>query len=147
LTYLHFFARLCICALVCLLARSFFCLYVRLFVSLYCMSDTSTHGKQHKKIAILHTRMLGCVVRCNEQADAACACASDKWTRRHARIKHAASPATPALNLMDGAFIINAEFDKTWYKRWYTIVWEITSQSFGFACFLFENLTSLQTGL
>ena len=51
------------------------------------------------------------------------------------------------LELIDGDLIFYAEFDKTWYKRWYTIVWEITSRNFGFACFLLGNLTGLQTGL
>jgi hypothetical protein len=44
------------------------------------------------------------------------------------------------LELMDGDLIIYAEFDKTWYKRWYTIVWEITSRNFGFACFFIRKL-------
>ncbi len=51
------------------------------------------------------------------------------------------------LILIDGDLIIYAEFDKTRYKRWYTIVWEITSRNFGFACFLLGNLTSSQTEL
>jgi hypothetical protein len=51
------------------------------------------------------------------------------------------------LELMDGDLIIYAEFDKNWYKIWYTIVCEITSRFFEFACFLLGNLTSWQTGL
>ena len=85
LTYLHFFVRSFVRSFVCTFVRSFICTFVRLyvhsfsrsmFVRLYCMINTSTRGKQHKKIAFPHARSLGCVcahgAHATPLADAAC---------------------------------------------------------------------------
>ena len=61
LTYLHFFvcsfARSFVRTFVRLYVRSFVCSFSRsMFVRLYCMINTSTRGKQHKKIAFPHAR-------------------------------------------------------------------------------------------
>ncbi len=63
LIYLHFFVCLFVRSFVCTFVRTFICLYVcsfvcsfSMFVRLYCMINTSTRGKQHKKIALPHTR-------------------------------------------------------------------------------------------
>ncbi len=44
---------------------------------------------------------------------------------------------------MDGDSIIYAEFDKNWYKIWNTIVCEITSWFFRFACFFIRKIDQL----
>ena len=42
-----------------------------------------------------------------------------------------------------GTWIVYAEFDKTWYKIWYTIVCEITSRTFGISWFItLDQLTN-----
>ncbi len=47
------------------------------------------------------------------------------------------------LELMDGNLNIYVEFDKNWYKIWYTIVCEITSPFFWICLFFIRKLNQL----
>ncbi len=91
------------------------------------MIDISTHGKQQKKIALSHARLVAHEHTAHTLKTRAltplvharvinklAACRRRSHTRKNQASR---SRRRRNLYLMDGDLIIYAEFDKTWYKR------------------------------